>query len=108
MDTYTYQPVFETTQTTRERGGGKREGGGREGVRGREREKNNSNVKIRHHQRFITPPEGESFRQLKTNEEKEGNAYESRENTNREGRRQQSTQREKLSGNLALAHFLTG
>ena len=32
-------------------------------------ERNNSDVKIRSHQRFITPPEGGSFRQLTSTRE---------------------------------------
>ena len=76
-----------------------------ETTRKTERERDNSNVKIRSHQRFITPPEGGSFRQLTSTRRKREMHTEQR-NTNREGRRQQSTQRERLSGNLALAHFL--
>ena len=50
--------------------------------------KDNSNVKIRSHQQFITPHEGGSFRQLtstRKKKEKWGNAAESRENTIIEG-----------------------
>ena len=80
-------------------------------MRERERERDNSNVKIRSHQRFITPPEGGSFRQL-TSTWRKRELHTRAEKIQIEREEDNKAHKQKgyqaLLADLALAHFLIG